>query len=219
MLVPLAALGPGRGDARRRRFGRPGLLPAGACGRRFAAGGCHRRARRSPPDPRGARRATIHRGAGICRRGGGGRWGEPASVRRAGVSAGGVFGRPTLVQNVETLAAIALIARRGPDWFRSQGTAAEPGRRLFTLGGSVLRPGVLEASPGVRLGDLLTRAGGLASRPQAVLFGDYHGAWVRWPGEDFEVSDTALRPLGAGLGRAWSWCSVQRRAGLRKPPG
>ena len=60
----------------------------------------------------------------------------------------GVRGRPTLVQNVETLANIALIARHGPDWFRELGSDAEPGSMLVTLGGAVGRPGIAELESG-----------------------------------------------------------------------
>jgi NADH:ubiquinone oxidoreductase subunit F (NADH-binding) len=72
----------------------------------------------------------------------------------------GVDGRPTLVDNVETLAHIALIARYGPDWFREVGTQTDPGSTLVTIGGAVARPNVYEIVPGMRIGEVLDAAGG-----------------------------------------------------------
>ncbi|WP_433720823.1 NADH-ubiquinone oxidoreductase-F iron-sulfur binding region domain-containing protein [Actinoplanes sp. CA-051413] len=111
----------------------------------------------------------------------------------------GVGGAPTLVQNVETLAHLALIARHGPGWFRAAGTPDEPGTFLATVGGAVRAPGVIEAGYGVPLGDLVDAAGGATAPLQAVLLGGYHGGWVpARPG--IEVSRAALTPLGASPG-------------------
>ncbi len=113
----------------------------------------------------------------------------------------GVAKRPTLVQNIETLAHIALIARYGPDWFREAGTPAEPGTRLVTLSGAVTDPGVYEIEPGARLRDLLAAAGGATAPIRALLLGGYFGSWI-----DGELADEVileedyLRPLGAGMG-------------------
>ena len=90
----------------------------------------------------------------------------------------GVRGAPTLVQNVETLAHVALIARLGPDWFRALGTRDEPGSALFTVSGAVGRPGRLRG----RLRDAAARArrtgGGVRGEPGAFLVGGYFGSWV-----------------------------------------
>ncbi len=111
----------------------------------------------------------------------------------------GVHGRPTLVQNVETLAHIALIARFGADWFREVGGNA--GSALVTVSGAVRRPGVYEIALGMPLGELIRRAGGPSEPPQAVLAGGYFGGWLPYPQAlDVPVSDRALRAAGAALG-------------------
>jgi NADH:ubiquinone oxidoreductase subunit F (NADH-binding) len=90
----------------------------------------------------------------------------------------GLRGRPTLVSNVETLALLALIARRGAGWFRDIGTTDSPGTMLFTVSGAVRRPGVVEAAHGTPLHEIVDLAGGPSGRLQAVLLGGYHGSWL-----------------------------------------
>jgi NADH:ubiquinone oxidoreductase subunit F (NADH-binding) len=90
----------------------------------------------------------------------------------------GISGRPTLVSNVETLALLALVARRGTAWFRSSGTPDAPGTMLYTVSGAVRRPGVVEAEQGAPLLGVLGLAGGLSQPMQAVLIGGYHGTWL-----------------------------------------
>lgn len=129
--------------------------------------------------------------------------GGPALPRDRTVVAAvsGVRGRPTLVNNVETLANIALIARFGSEWFRAIGDADDPGTMLVTLSG-VLDAGVVEVPTGLPLAELLQDSGGTdPSDLRAVLIGGYHGTWLS--SEDFTVarlSRSALRPLGATPG-------------------
>jgi NADH:ubiquinone oxidoreductase subunit F (NADH-binding) len=91
---------------------------------------------------------------------------------------GGPGRRPALVNNVETLAHMALILRHGASWFRSAGTPAEPGSMLVTLLGAVRHPGVYEIEPGMPVSDMLELAGGTPQRPGSLLIGGYFGTWA-----------------------------------------
>jgi NADH:ubiquinone oxidoreductase subunit F (NADH-binding) len=90
----------------------------------------------------------------------------------------GVRNRPTLVQNVESLAQAALIARYGPDWFREAGRGTSRGTALVTIAGPVRHEGVAEIELGTPLSELVEIAGGLTGTPQAVLVGGYFGTWA-----------------------------------------
>lgn len=112
----------------------------------------------------------------------------------------GVRGRPTLVQNVETLAHLALVARYGPAWFRAVGTPDEPGTMLATVTGAVAAPGAVELPIGSPVRAALAAAGGLTGRPAAVLVGGYHGAWLPAGALDVALTNAELAPYGATLG-------------------
>jgi len=90
----------------------------------------------------------------------------------------GYRARPTLIQNSETLAQLALIARFGEHWFRELGTTADPGSALVTISGAVAAPGVYELAFGTPMTDLLAAAGGSTEPLQALLVGGYFGTWV-----------------------------------------
>ncbi len=110
----------------------------------------------------------------------------------------GVADRPTLVQNVETLAHLALIARYGAAWFRAVGTTDEPGSMLTTLHQADGRMDVVEVPLGTPIADLVLQG----ARPvQAVLVGGYHGAWIpAAQAARLPLANAALRPLGAAVG-------------------
>jgi NADH:ubiquinone oxidoreductase subunit F (NADH-binding) len=113
----------------------------------------------------------------------------------------GVLGRPTLIQNAETLAHVALIARYGADWFRQVGTPESPGTALVTVLGNVARPSVIEVDRGATVGEVIDAAGGLLSAAQAVLLGGYFGTWVpaieAW---NLPLDDEELERHGTSIG-------------------
>jgi NADH:ubiquinone oxidoreductase subunit F (NADH-binding) len=95
----------------------------------------------------------------------------------------GVDGRPTLVQNVESLAYAALIARFGSDWYREVGQGATRGTALVSVGQTKDQPVVDEIELGSTIGEVAARSGlAGADRPagsRAVLIGGYFGTWTR----------------------------------------
>ena len=109
--------------------------------------------------------------------------------------------RPALVQNVETLAHLALILRHGANWFRSAGSPSEPGSMLVTMLGAVRRPGVYEVETGTPVGGLIELAGGSAGPPGALLIGGYFGTWAE-PATALPLpfSASGLAPAGASPG-------------------
>ena len=92
----------------------------------------------------------------------------------------GLFGQPTLVNNVETLLNIPGIVLEGGHQFASIGTAGSTGTKLFCLAGHVQNPGVYEVPFGVNLNEVIELAGGVSGsgRLQAVLLGGAAGTFL-----------------------------------------
>jgi NADH:ubiquinone oxidoreductase subunit F (NADH-binding) len=131
----------------------------------------------------------------------------------------GVGGRPTLVQNAETLAHLALLARHGSDWFRSVGTPDQPGTFLATISGAVAAPGVYELAYGTSLASALDLAGGTEVL-QAALVGGYHGGWLPLPElAGLPISREAMRPYGASPGAGVLVALPVTRCGLVETAG
>lgn len=131
----------------------------------------------------------------------------------------GVDGRPTLVNNAETLAQLALIARFGAAWFRSVGAADAPGTVLVTVGGAVAAPGEYEVPVGVPVRQIIELAGGLTHEVTSALTGGFGGTWA--PLSDILDQPWApdpIRAVGADIGAGLLWlhrvdtCAVSEMA-------
>ena len=111
------------------------------------------------------------------------------------------FERGTLVQNAETVAHLALLARFGPAWFREVGTRDEPGSALVTLTGAVQTRGVYEVALGTTFDQLFAQAGGITEPLRAVLVGGYFGSWIdATTASGASLLDASLVPYRASLG-------------------
>jgi NADH-quinone oxidoreductase subunit F len=119
----------------------------------------------------------------------------------------GLYGKPTVVNNVETLTNVPLIVQNGAEWYRSMGTPDAPGVKIFSLSGRVKRPGNYELPFGVTFRQLIYEYGGgiLDDRPiKAIMPAGASSSLLR---VDDRVLDTpldyaALRQFGSDLGSA-----------------
>jgi len=117
----------------------------------------------------------------------------------------GLFGKPTVVNNVETLVNVLGIVREGGAAYARIGTPQSTGPKLFCVSGHVVRPGVYEVEFGATLRDLLALAGGVAGgrKAQAILLGGAAGVFVRGDELDialtFEEARAAQVTLGSGV--------------------
>lgn len=116
----------------------------------------------------------------------------------------GIDRAPTLVQNVETLAQVGLIARTG----QASGTT------LVTVAGGVRHGGVLEMEREATVGEAIARAGGHTESPRAILLGGYFGSWLDAPGAfSLPLDPAALKAHGLILG-----CGVVGLLGISRCP-
>ncbi|MGD8402459.1 MAG: NAD(P)H-dependent oxidoreductase subunit E [Anaerolineales bacterium] len=113
----------------------------------------------------------------------------------------GVFGKPTVINNVETLCNVPLIIEQSADEYRKLGTEKSPGPKLFCVSGDVEKPGLYEVPFGLTLRELLEMAG--CETFQAVLFGGAAGAFATPKHMDVKLTFEDLRevdlPLGSGV--------------------
>jgi NADH-quinone oxidoreductase subunit F len=114
----------------------------------------------------------------------------------------GLFGRPTVINNVETLCNVPLIIAQGSTEYRKIGTEKSPGPKLFCVSGDVKKPGLYEVPFGVTLRELMEMAGGVAGEKnlQAVLFGGAAGAFATTAHLDVKMTFEDLRAAGLPLG-------------------
>ncbi len=130
-----------------------------------------------------------------------GKRGEPRSKPPFPTEAG-LFGRPTLVNNVETLANVPNIVLNGAHQFVLTGTRESTGPKLFCISGQVERPGLYEVPFGETLGELIELAGGVRGgrKLQAVLLGGAAGTFVGPEAIDMPLTFEGTRAAGASLG-------------------
>jgi NADH-quinone oxidoreductase subunit F len=117
----------------------------------------------------------------------------------------GLYGKPTLVNNVETLCNVPRILHKGAAWFTQVGTEKCPGTMMFSLSGAVNRPGVYEMPMGVTMRELIERCGGGVPdgrKIKAVFPGGPAFSMVTADQLDLPMDFDSLKKAGTGLGSA-----------------
>lgn len=113
----------------------------------------------------------------------------------------GLWGKPTLINNVETLACIPSVVTKGGAWFKDQGKT-EPGTKLYCISGHVKKPGVYELPLGISLDELVTAAGGYEGTPKAFSPGGASSGFLPMTYKDHPLDFKGLPKLGSMLGSA-----------------
>ena len=115
----------------------------------------------------------------------------------------GIHGCPTLINNVETLAHVPHIVRRGAQWFRDCGLGQAAGTKLYSLSGDILHPGVYELPMGTPLRELIFQHGGglLSGKPLKAVFTGGPSNTLLTPADlDVALDFDSLRARGGSLG-------------------
>jgi NADH-quinone oxidoreductase subunit F len=155
---------------------------------------------------------TVHRGAGayICGEETGliesleGKRGQPR-VKPPFPAVVGVFGGPTVVQNVETLACVPLILNNGAEWFRGFGVPKNTGPKLYCVSGQVKKPGVYEFPMTITIRELIyEHCGGILGdrKLKAVIPGGASAPMLTADEIDLPLTFDALMQAGSMLGSA-----------------
>ncbi len=113
----------------------------------------------------------------------------------------GLWGKPTLIHNVETIACVPAIILRGGEAFRAQGRA-EAGSKLYSISGHVQQPGVYEMPLGVTLDELVEAAGGYLGSPAAFSPGGASSGFLPISMRDVPLDYRSLAKVGSMLGSA-----------------
>ncbi|MDD4772609.1 MAG: NADH-ubiquinone oxidoreductase-F iron-sulfur binding region domain-containing protein [Eubacteriales bacterium] len=115
----------------------------------------------------------------------------------------GLFGKPTIINNVETFAAVPAIMLKGSEWFSQYGTASAKGTKVFSLAGNITNTGIIEVPIGTPLGDILFNiGGGMQSRKKfkAAQIGGPSGGCVTPDNLNVSTDYESLTRLGAIMG-------------------
>ena len=115
----------------------------------------------------------------------------------------GLFGKPTIINNVETFASVPVILQNGGDWYTQFGTETSKGTKVFALAGDVVNTGIIEVPIGIPLGDIIFKIGGGirdGKRFKAAQIGGPSGGCITTENLNVPTDYNSLVKLGAIMG-------------------
>jgi len=114
----------------------------------------------------------------------------------------GLWGKPTLINNVETLAMVPVILKRGAEWWKAQGVRGHQGLKVMAVSGHVARPGVYEIALGATVAELIEMAGGVSDGRRLKAFAPGGASSNFLPAEQahVEIDFASIQAAGSMLG-------------------